>query len=593
MIPRIPLGEWVEALVEWIAKNLSFLLDAISELLGWALDLVGSILGAFPALAFVLLASVLTLFLTRKILLTVGVSLGLLLIDNMGLWSQSMETLSLVLVAAGAAVLIGIPLGILSARNARAEAVTRVFLDFMQTMPSFVYLIPVVIFFGLGNVPGMIATVVFALPPMVRLTTLGIRQVPVELNEVADSFGSSTLQKLMNVQMPVAMPSIRAGINQCVMLSLSMVVIASMIGARGLGYNVLVSIQRIDVAMGFEAGLAIVILAVVLDRVTQNVGGTAVTRRRPATSSTKASAPGLSRRKGITAAATLVVAAALIFAAMGLCGTGDAGGEKLRFGYVTWDGEVASTNVLTLVLEEAGFDVEMVPVDAGPLYQGLSQGSLDLTTSAWLPVTHQSYMGQYGSSLDRVAVNLEGCRIGMAVPQYVYDAGVTTIADLNEHADRFDSRIVGIEPGAGVVMATEAAIEEYALDGYRLQTSSSGAMLAELRSAYEKEEWIAVTLWSPHWAFSEWDMAYLDDPLDTYGGAEVVETISRLGLSNDSPKAYAIIEAFEWSLDDCQSVMLDIFSNGMDEKEAAQKWIDANRDKVDSWIAAGEAAGSG
>lgn len=181
----------------------------------------------------------------------------------------------------------------------------------------------------------------------------------------------------------------------------------------------------------------------------------------------------------------------------------------------------------------------------------------------------------------------------MAVPQYVYDAGVTTIADLNEHAGRFDGRIVGIEPGAGVVMATEAAIEEYALDGYRLQTSSSGAMLAELRSAYEKEEWIAVTLWSPHWAFSEWDMAYLDDPLDTYGGAEVVETISRLGLSNDSPKAYAIIEAFEWSLDDCQSVMLDIFSNGMDEKEAAQKWIDANRDKVDSWIAAGEAAGSG
>ncbi|HOK28281.1 MAG TPA: ABC transporter permease subunit, partial [Methanomassiliicoccaceae archaeon] len=143
----------------------------------------------------------------------------------------------------------------------------------MQTMPSFVYLIPVVIFFGLGNVPGMIATVVFALPPVVRLTNLGIRQVPRELNEVADSFGSSRLQKLSYVQLPVAMPSIRAGINQCVMLSLSMVVIASMIGARGLGYNVLMSIQRIDVAMGFEAGLAIVIIAVILDRISQNIGG--------------------------------------------------------------------------------------------------------------------------------------------------------------------------------------------------------------------------------------------------------------------------------------------------------------------------------
>ncbi len=273
MIPKIPLGEWVEELVDWIAINLGFLLDAISGILGWVLGLVSSILGAFPALLFIVLVMVLTYFLTRKIVLTIGVALGLWLIDNMGLWDLSMLTLSLVLVAAGTAILIGIPWGIISSRNTGVETVTKVFLDFMQTMPSFVYLIPVVIFFGLGNVPGMIATVVFALPPVVRLTILGIKQVPVELNEVADAFGSSILQKLVHVQLPVAMPSIRAGINQCVMLSLSMVVIASMIGARGLGYNVLVAIQRIDVAMGFEAGLAIVILAIILDRISQNIGG--------------------------------------------------------------------------------------------------------------------------------------------------------------------------------------------------------------------------------------------------------------------------------------------------------------------------------
>lgn len=273
MIPKIPLGEWVEELVDWIAINLGFLLDAISGILRWVLGLVSSILGAFPALLFIVLVMVLTYFLTRKIVLTIGVALGLWLIDNMGLWDLSMLTLSLVLVAAGTAILIGIPWGIISSRNTGVETVTKVFLDFMQTMPSFVYLIPVVIFFGLGNVPGMIATVVFALPPVVRLTILGIKQVPVELNEVADAFGSSILQKLVHVQLPVAMPSIRAGINQCVMLSLSMVVIASMIGARGLGYNVLVAIQRIDVAMGFEAGLAIVILAIILDRISQNIGG--------------------------------------------------------------------------------------------------------------------------------------------------------------------------------------------------------------------------------------------------------------------------------------------------------------------------------
>jgi len=272
VIPKIPLGEWVELLVDWIAINLGFLLDGISSILEWILDLVGIILGVIPSLALILILAVLAYFLSKKVLLSVGVALGLFLIDNMGLWNLAMETLSLVLVAAGVAVIIGIPLGIAASSSSRVEAVVKIFLDFMQTMPSFVYLIPVVIFFGLGNVPGMIATVVFALPPVVRLTNLGIRQVPVELNEVADSFGSSRFQKLALVQLPVAMPSIRAGINQCVMLSLSMVVIASMIGARGLGYNVLVSIQRIDVGMGFEAGLAIVIIAIILDRLSQSIG---------------------------------------------------------------------------------------------------------------------------------------------------------------------------------------------------------------------------------------------------------------------------------------------------------------------------------
>ncbi|HPP44744.1 MAG TPA: glycine betaine ABC transporter substrate-binding protein [Methanomassiliicoccaceae archaeon] len=291
----------------------------------------------------------------------------------------------------------------------------------------------------------------------------------------------------------------------------------------------------------------------------------------------------------IVAMAAVAVVIVVAVAAIALMG-GDAGEDELRFGYVTWDGEVASTNVLTLILEEAGYKVEMVPVDAGPLYQGLSQGTLDFTTSAWLPVTHASYIEKYGDKLDRVSVNLEGCKIGMAVPKYVYYAGVQSIADLREHVSKFDGRIVGIEPGAGVVMATERAIEEYGLDGYTLQTSSSAGMLAELKSAYGKGEWIAVTLWSPHWAFSEWEMEYLEDPEECYGGVEVVETITRKGFADEHPGAYAIIKAFNWTQEDCQSVMRDIFAEGMDEREAAQKWIDANRERVDEWIAAGKAA---
>ena len=290
----------------------------------------------------------------------------------------------------------------------------------------------------------------------------------------------------------------------------------------------------------------------------------------------------------IIGAVAVVIVAIVIIAAAGLIGSSDE--NELQFGYVTWDGEIASTNVLTLVLEEAGYDVSMVAVDAGPLYQSLAKGELDFTTSTWMPVTHASYMDKYGDRLERVGENLEGCKIGLAVPQYVYDAGVKTISDLKVHGDKFSNRIVGIDPGAGVMMATDRAVEDYGLTDYEVRSSSSGSMLAELKRAYANEDWIAVTLWSPHWAFSEWEMEYLEDPEECYGGVEVVETITRKGFADEHPGAYAIIKAFNWTQEDCQSVMLDIFAEGMDEREAAQKWIDNNRDRVDAWIAAGKAA---
>ncbi len=269
---KLPLGDLAQGAVDWIENNMGFALDALSDMFRSLFGAVSSLLDSLPAPVMAVLIAFIALLLTRKVLLSVGVALALLLIDNLGLWGLSMETLSLVLVSAGMAILVGLPLGIMSSRSDRLKAVLKVGLDFMQTMPSFVYLIPVVIFFGLGNVPGIIATIVFALPPVVRLTDLGIRQVPRELDEVAEAFGGSRLQKLLWVQLPVAKATIMAGVNQCVMLSLSMVVIASMIGARGLGRNVLIAIQRVDIGLGFEAGVAIVIIAVILDRISQSMG---------------------------------------------------------------------------------------------------------------------------------------------------------------------------------------------------------------------------------------------------------------------------------------------------------------------------------
>ena len=198
--------------------------------------------------------------------------IGLLVTENIGLWVPFIETLALVLTAEILVMVVGLPLGIYAARSDKANSIIRPILDFMQTMPAFVYLIPAVMFFGLGLVPGVVATFVFALPPLIRLTNLGIRQVPKELVEAADAFGATNMQKLLKVQIPVAKPTIMAGVNQSIMLGLSMVVIAAMIGAGGVGTNVLRGIQRLQVGEGFEAGLVVVILAIILDRMTASFG---------------------------------------------------------------------------------------------------------------------------------------------------------------------------------------------------------------------------------------------------------------------------------------------------------------------------------
>jgi glycine betaine/proline transport system substrate-binding protein len=253
--------------------------------------------------------------------------------------------------------------------------------------------------------------------------------------------------------------------------------------------------------------------------------------------------------------------------------------KEATIGYVLWDGEIASTNVMKLVLEEAGYDVEIIAVDAGALYQGLADSQFDFTTSAWLPQTQKNYWEQYGDDIDSVAVNLEDCRIGLVVPTYVT---IDSIDELNDNKDMFDGEIIGIDPGAGIMSTTETAIENYSLD-YELVSSSSAGMTAELKSAIADEEWVVVTLWSPHWAFNSFDLKYLEDPNGIYGEADHVETLARVGLAEDDPELYGIISRFNWTHDDIQSVMSDL-ADGVPEEEAAQKWVDANPDKVNEWI---------
>lgn len=265
------IGDGVDAVVNYILDNFSPLLDFVATLIGFVTSNIQNTLTAIPMPVGILIFVILSFWRVGAVF-GVLAGLALWLVDHMGLWTAMMETLSLVIASTLMAMIIGLPLGIAMARKDSVAAIIRPVLDLMQTMPAFVYLIPAAMFFGLGAVPGAIATVIFAMPPVVRLTNLGIRQVHVEFIEAGNAFGCTPSQLLFKVQLPNAMPSIMAGINQTIMLSLSMVVIASMIGAGGIGNTVLTGIQRLDVGTGFEGGLAVVILAVILDRLTQSLG---------------------------------------------------------------------------------------------------------------------------------------------------------------------------------------------------------------------------------------------------------------------------------------------------------------------------------
>lgn len=270
-IPTIPLADWIDKLVDGLTQFEGFF-NVITNIIGGIVDGFQWVFDLVPPWLFIILLILGTFWVNRKGkkwgLITFEV-VGLLLIWNLDFWRDMTQTLTLVLTSSLIALVIGVPLGIWMAKSNIVESIFKPVLDFMQTMPAFVYLIPAVAFFGIGMVPGVVASVIFAMPPTVRMTNLGIRQVSTELVEAADSFGSTPWQKLWKVQLPMAKSTMMAGINQSIMLALSMVVIASMIGAMGLGTRVYFAVGRNDAGGGFVAGIAIVIVAIILDRLTQ------------------------------------------------------------------------------------------------------------------------------------------------------------------------------------------------------------------------------------------------------------------------------------------------------------------------------------
>ncbi|MFF3091681.1 ABC transporter permease/substrate binding protein [Streptomyces nojiriensis] len=587
-MPRLHLGAWVDHGVDFLQSHLSWLFEAVSVLVTGLYDGIDAVLSAPAPLLFAGILAVAAWWL-RGLLAGLLAFAGFALVDSLGLWQDAMSTLSLVLVATLVTLAFAIPLGIWASRSDRVSALLRPVLDFMQTMPAMVYLIPGIIFFGVGVVPGIIATIIFSLPPGVRMTELGIRQVDGELVEAAEAFGTSPRDTLVRVQLPLALPTVMAGVNQVIMLGLSMVVIAGMVGGGGLGGAVYKAIGNVDIGLGFEAGVSIVILAMYLDRMTGALGRQVSPIGRRTLAKARAAATGAAKvwnhRPQPAYAISGAVVLALVAGGLNTFGgsaaeDGPAGAENigkgrtLSVGYIPWDEGIASTFLWKELLERRGFKVDARQLEAGALYTGLAGGQLDFQTDAWLPVTHAQYWEKYGNKLEDLGSWYGPTSVELSVPSYVKD--VRSLADLKGKADRFKGRIIGIEPSAGAMsILKDKVLKDYGLDGeYQVVDGSTPGMLAELKRAYEKKEPVAAVLWSPHWAYSSYELTKLEDPQGAWGKGDGIHTLARKGFGQDEPKVAAWLKSFKLTEEQLTGLEAKIQQTGKGkEQQAVRAWL--------------------
>lgn len=290
------------------------------------------------------------------------------------------------------------------------------------------------------------------------------------------------------------------------------------------------------------------------------------------------------REKTLHVISLMLLIAFSVVAVAGCGGGGEqtdkAGKKEVKLLYVQWACASAETHVMKAILEDKmGYDVEIMDVTAAAMFEGVANKKADAFFTAWLPLTHGEYMEQVKDQVEDLGPSLEGAKIGLVVPQYVT---IDSIEEMNSVKDKFDGKIIGIDAGAGIMNATNQALQDYNLD-YELVEGSEGTMIASLKQAIDNNKWIAVTGWTPHWKFARWDLKYLDDPKKDYGEAETINTIVRKGLKDDMPDAYALFDNFAWSPEDLASAM-GLAEEIGDSEQAAREWIKQNSELVNSWL---------
>ncbi len=469
-----------------------------------------------------------------------------------------MNSLALVLVSCVIIFALAVPIGIAAARSRAVSGAVRPVLDLMQTMPAMVHLIPGIFFFGVGPVPGMVATIVFAMPPAVRLTELGIRQVDAELVEAAEAFGTHPRRTLWRGAAAAGAAHDHGGRQPGDH--------AGPVDGRHRGqgrrwrprlHRVRRHQRSVDVGLGFEGGVAVVILAIYLDRMTGalNQRMSPLGRRALAKDDAALGGPRFLRWKPATPVAMVgVLVLALVAGGLNVFGRADEGpkvtadvghGRPVSMGYIDWPEGVASTYLWKEILQQRGFTPEVRSLEVGALYNGQAQGSVDIQTNSWLPATHAPYWRKYRDQLEDYGAWYDRTSLETAVPSYV--KGVRTLDDLKGKGGLFKGKIYGIEPGAGETKLYEDQVQNvYGLKGeYRLVKCNTSAMLAQLDRAYAKKEPIAVTLWSPHWAYDKYRLTKLADPRKAFGSGDGIHTLGREGFAAKEPRVARWLKDFK------------------------------------------------
>ena len=638
----LPLADWVTAAVDFLVNNFRPIFQAIRLPINWMLQSIEATLLSVPPLIFLILLGLFVWQLAGRRIAIFSI-LSLSFIGLLGAWEQAMVSLSLVLVAVVLCMAIGISLGIACAKHERLERSLQPLLDVMQTLPSFVYLVPVVMLFGVGAVPGVLATCVFAIPPLIRLTNLGIRQVPSDVVEAARAFGSPPNQILWDVQLPLAMPTILTGVNQAILLALSMSVVTSMIGVGGLGQMVLQGLGRVDVGLATVGGLSIVVLAIILDRITQVAGqGNLLpwNERGPI---------GLLRSRwtpqkfvGVGVVAILVGVAIAGFLSSQFSpqtssqSTGTTTlidgqqiairpgeGKRVRAGYTPLKEEQFQTEIVNIGLEALGYQISApTQLESATLYLALGNGDLDYTAVFW-DRNQQPFFERGGGdkTLEIVGMLMPNLAQGYQIDKKT--AEQYNITDIGQLADPkiaklFDSdgdgkaNLVGCNSGWRCELRIAHQIEAYELqDTVEQMQGSYSTLIAETLARYRQGKPVLYYTWTPYWMASVLrpgkDVVWLEVPFtalmedqpnvteaDTsVNGKNLGFVVDRMRILVNkkfiavNPAARRFFELIEIPQEDI-SVQNQRIKNGEDSSEEirghAQEWIAAHQEDFDFWL---------